>query len=186
LHNRAGGSADDLVRGYDITTTPALAAFAGESSKGDWTLHVQDLARADRGRLMAWSIDLSGRAGAEVEGEDVAGLTIPDNAPGIQRIIALAGSGTVKSVEVEMDISHTFIGDLSLMLSAPDGTAILLHNRAGGSMDNIIRTYTTDNTTALGTFRGTPIAGDWKLAVRDHAAADRGKLNRWALRMERE
>ncbi len=186
LHDRNGGSADDVIRGYDLTTTPALAAFAGEPSDGDWTLHVQDLAKFDRGRLMAWSIDLAGRADAEVEGEDIAGQTIPDNAPGIERAITLAGAGTVKSVEVEMDISHTFIGDLSLMLTAPNGASVLLHNRAGGGSDNIIRAYTPDNTAALATFRGSGIAGDWKLAVRDHAAADRGKLNRWALRVERE
>ena len=186
VHNRGGGSADNLVTEYEPANTPGLTAFAGESAAGDWTLHVQDLAALDRGRLMAWSIDLSGRAGAEVEGEDVSGQTIPDNAPGIERTITLVGDGTVKAIEVDMDIAHTFIGDLSLMLTAPDGTSVLLHNRSGGSSDNIIRTYTPVNTPLLDTFRGVPIAGDWVLAVRDHAFADRGKINRWALKVERE
>ena len=186
LHNRTGGTTDDLMESYDPANTPVLNAFAGEPAAGEWTLHVQDLAAIDRGRLKAWSLDLTGRAGAQVQGEDVAGQSIPDNAPGIERTITLGGNGTVKTIEVELDITHTFIGDLSVMLTAPDGTSVLLHNRTGGSTDNIIRTYTPDNAVALDALRGVPIAGDWTLAVRDHAAIDRGKLNRWALKVERE
>lgn len=186
LHDRSGGNAKDLVRAYDMTTSPALSLFVGEPATGEWTLHVKDLARFDRGRLKSWSIDLSGRADAGVAGEDAAGATIPDNAPGIERTIALDAAGTVNTVEVEMDITHTFIGDLSLILKSPDGTEVILHHRTGGTTDNIIRTYTPDNTAALTAFRGVPISGDWTLAVRDHAAADRGKLNRWSLLIQRE
>ena len=186
LHNRAGGSADNLNRQYDVASTPALSSFAGEPTKGEWTLHVSDLANLDRGRLKSWSIEIFGRAGAEVAGEDLAGKTIPDNAPGIERTIQLTGAGTVSAIEVEIDITHTFISDLSLVLSAPDGTDVVLHNRTGGSSDNIIRTYSLDNTAALAAFQGVGIDGDWTLSVRDHAAADRGKLNRWALLIQKQ
>lgn len=111
---------------------------------------------------------------------------IPDNAPGIERTITLAATGTVKAVEAEVDITHTYVSDLSLVLKSPDGAEVILHNRTGGGSDNIIRRYTPNNTASLTAFRGVPIAGDWTLAVRDHAAADRGKLNRWALVIHRE
>lgn len=186
LHSRSGGNADDLMREFDLASTPALSTFASEPAGGEWTLHIKDLARFDRGRLKSWAIDITGRAAAEAIGEDIAGATIPDNAPGIERTIALAGSGTVGTIEVDMDLSHTFIGDLTLVLTAPDGTEAVLHNRTGGTTDNIIRTYTTENTAALAAFRGAAIDGQWTLAVRDHAAADRGKLNRWALKIQRE
>lgn len=186
LHDRSGGSADNLVRRYDAGSAPALLGLSGEAARGDWTLHVKDLARADRGRLRSWAIELSGRADGEITGSDEAGASIPDNAPGIARTIALAGAGTAKSIEVEIDLTHTFIGDLSLELSAPDGTDVVLHNRTGGGSDNIIRTFSPADTPGMDAFRGLPFAGEWTLAIRDHAAADRGKLNRWTLRIERE
>lgn len=186
LHERSGGSADNLTQAYDVSTKPALSAFDGEPARGIWTLQVKDLARVDRGRLKSWSIDLSGRGGSRVAGEDIAGTTIPDNASGIERTIALADAGTVRTIEVDMDITHTYIGDLSLVLRAPDGTEVILHNRTGGTSDNIIRIYTPKNAATLAAFQGVGIAGDWKLAVRDHAAADRGKLNRWALLIQQE
>jgi subtilisin-like proprotein convertase family protein len=185
LHDRSGGNQDDLVRSLDVTTTPALSALAGTAAQGEWTLHVADLARFDRGRLMSWSLDLSGRDAADAVGEDVAGTQIPDNAPGIERSLSLTGGGTVGEITVEMDIAHTFIGDLSVVLAAPGGQQVVLHNRTGGSSDNIIQTYTLANTPRLSALLGAGIDGDWTLSVRDHAAADRGKLNRWALSIRR-
>ena len=51
---------------------------------------------------------------------------------------------------------HTYIGELLVTLIAPDGSSYLLHNRAGGSTDNIDQTYTTNLSTdpANGTWEG--------------------------------
>jgi subtilisin-like proprotein convertase family protein len=62
---------------------------------------------------------------------------------------------------------------------------VVLHDRAGGSSDNIARTYTAANTPSLAALAGQPIAGPWKLLVSDHEAADVGKLNRWSLTIRR-
>jgi subtilisin-like proprotein convertase family protein len=61
---------------------------------------------------------------------------------------------------------------------------VALHDRVGGSLDNIIRTYTPSTTPALNTLRGQPIQGAWRLRVADLESADVGKLNRWALRLK--
>ncbi|MDQ3266567.1 MAG: proprotein convertase P-domain-containing protein [Myxococcota bacterium] len=50
VHNRQGGSADDLTGSFD------LSAFKGEQAKGTWTLKVEDLAKADTGTLKSWSL----------------------------------------------------------------------------------------------------------------------------------
>ena len=60
---------------------------------------------------------------------------------------------------------------------------MLLHNRSGGSANNIIKTYSMTNTSHLQNLRGDSIAGDWRLHVSDHAGADQGKINRWALQL---
>ena len=92
----------------------------------------------------------------------------------IQDAITVDRSGTAMSVSVAVDITHTYIGDLVIDLIAPDGTAQTLHSRAGGSADDIDRTYTPD-------FDGIGITGDWILRVSDRAGGDTGTLNSWAL-----
>ncbi len=69
---------------------------------------------------------------------------------------------------------HTYIGDLVVSLIAPDGSAYVLHNRAGGSADNIDQTYTVN-------LSSEPANGAWKLRVQDAAAADTGYINSWTL-----
>jgi subtilisin-like proprotein convertase family protein len=86
-------------------------------------------------------------------------------------------------VEVSVDITHTFIGDLSVTLVSPAGTNVVLHQRAGGSADNLIKTFAAANTQGLQTLRGQQIQGTWKLKVADLDAIDVGKLNRWALKI---
>ncbi len=63
------------------------------------------------------------------------------------------------------------------------GTSVVLHNLSGGSDDNLIRAYGVTNTSALQVLRGESISGNWKLKVSDHANADQGKLNRWAIKL---
>ena len=59
----------------------------------------------------------------------------------IQDAITVDRSGTATSVSVAVDISHTYIGDLVVDLTAPDGTSQTLHSRAGGSANDIDQTY---------------------------------------------
>jgi len=184
LHNRAGGSANDLHAEFDSRTVPGLLALAGEPVTGEWGLHVQDLAFVDRGRLQSWSLDITGNQDAAIVVEEHPGVVIPDNIqPGIERSLSVSEAGQLDSIEVELDITHTYIGDLVVELISPDNTSVLLHNRSGGSSDNLIKTYTMLNTASLQAMRGVPIQGDWQLKVSDRAGLDQGKLNRWGLKI---
>ena len=92
----------------------------------------------------------------------------------IRDSITVAHPGTVASVSVIPDITHTFIGDLRLSLISPDGTFRVLHNRAGGAGQDIHQTYEPD-------FGGVDAAGDWTLRIRDYDLYDLGVLNGWAI-----
>ena len=61
LHDKAGGSQNDLKRSYDMASLSDLQTLAGQTIKGTWTLHVRDLAPADVGVLKAWSIRIRTR-----------------------------------------------------------------------------------------------------------------------------
>jgi M6 family metalloprotease-like protein len=191
LHERGGGSKDDIKTAFNIASTPGLNEFAREKMQGDWTLHVQDLAAVDHGQLNSWNLEIIGLVGdgggvddTVVELEETPGLQIPDNDPaGIECTLNAEGSGRLKDIEVRIDISHTYIQDLIVTLVAPSGKSIPLHHRSGGSADNIITTYTRDSTPELTSLDNEPVNGTWRLQVADVAGRDVGKLNRWALRI---
>ena len=191
LHPKGqGGNAHDLTATYDESSRPALSTLRGRGTPGSWRLTVQDLAAADVGRLKRWWLELTtapaGGATQPVQLEESPGVTIPDeSAAGIQRTLVTAEAGEVGSVEVTLDITHTYIGDLRARLRSPAGTEVVLHDRAGGSANNIARTFTAATTPALAMLTGKPIAGGWTLLVSDHEAADVGKLNRWSLTIRR-
>ncbi len=187
LHDRSGGSADDLDRTWDAASSPGLRALDGEPLVGSWTLWVQDLAAVDIGRLETWSLEVTRSTDDVSEVIDSPGATIPDNRQaGITRTVAVAGGGRVRGIEVELDITHTYIGDLRVAVRSPSGREVVLHDRGGGSTDNIRATYRSSAVAALAALHGEPASGDWSLRVVDVAERDVGKLNRWSIKLTRQ
>jgi subtilisin-like proprotein convertase family protein len=187
LHNKNGGSANDIRRAFDSAQTRALSALVGQSLKGDWTLHVQDFAAVDEGRLNRWELEIEGQPDALVELEEAPGTTIPDNKEtGIERTLTAPSAGRVKEVEAAVEITHTYVGDLLVELVSPTGTIIRLHEGTGGTADNLIKTYIRATTPRLQDLHGQTIQGAWRLKVSDRVAREVGKLNRWALKFTRE
>jgi subtilisin-like proprotein convertase family protein len=187
LHDRQGGSANNIRRTYDLQTSPGLGALLDEPVQGNWILRVQDLAARDTGRLKQWELDIDVGSGMVVVLEEFPGTIIPDNKPeGIQRQLETDEEGQIKEVEVSIDITHTYIGDLVVTLVSPDGIQVPLHQRTGRGTDNLITTYTPATKPGLQGLRGEEIKGAWQLKVADLAGLDTGKLNRWGLHLARE
>jgi extracellular elastinolytic metalloproteinase len=183
VHNRAGGSRDNIVTSFRSEDIPALAGLLGDQAKGDWKLQVADLANTDVGTLQHWGLEMNLEAANQTIHQEVApGLAITDNVPsGVSSDITIGQAGTTQGLKVSVDITHTFIGDLRVELVAPSGQSILLHDQSGGSADNLIRSYDSVSSPALEALIGEPTHGSWTLRVRDLAAQDIGKLNRWSL-----
>jgi subtilisin-like proprotein convertase family protein len=99
--------------------------------------------------------------------------------------LAMGAGVTVTSVEVFVDITHTYQGDLTVDLRSPAGTTVRLHNRTGSSTDNIYGWYPGTLTPAgdLGLFAGEVLDGIWTLTVADLAGGDIGTLNEWCLKI---
>jgi subtilisin-like proprotein convertase family protein len=113
-------------------------------------------------------------------------LSIPDNNPtGVSSVINVTGSGAVVSegFNVDINLTHTYISDLRVRLISPSGTSIYLHNRTGGSADDIIGNYPDTLTPAqsLSAFWGEPLDGEWTMVVSDHAGLDTGVLHSWGI-----
>ncbi len=185
LHDKAGASGDDIHRRFDDADTPALQRLIGSGVRGAWRLHVVDTASRDVGVLESWTLEIDvERAHQVVQGEAAPGMSIPDDdAAGISSGIRLDGGGVITDIQVEVDISHTYIGDLQVDLVSPAATLIRLHANEGGGRSDLKRRYESAMFTALQVLEGEAVAGDWMLRVRDLAARDVGTLNRWSVRV---
>jgi len=127
-------------------------------------------------------------------------LPIPDNlGTGVTSTINVSDDKIVEDVNVTVNITHTYDGDLTLTLIPPTGSPIPLSALRGGSGDNFTDTVFDDAA-------GTPIAsgvapftgsfipdspltsangihsiGAWGLKIVDSAASDVGTLQNWTL-----
>ena len=96
---------------------------------------------------------------------------------------SILNSGKVADISITVDILHTYINDLKVDVVAPDGTTIMLHNLAGGSADNIKKTYTTSHM-EVAKLIGTDIQGLWTIRVGDYYAADIGSFESWSVSID--
>ncbi|MFJ8629401.1 S8 family peptidase [Streptomyces sp. NPDC093568] len=104
-------------------------------------------------------------------------VSIPDNGSAIESPITVSGrSGNAPSaLQVGVDITHTYRGDLVIDLVAPDGTSYRLKAASSSdSADNVNTTYTVNASAETAN-------GTWKLRVQDTAAQDTGRVNSWKL-----
>ncbi len=100
--------------------------------------------------------------------------------------IDIADCARIYDISVYVDITHTYIGDLVVTLQSPSGTDIVLHNRTGGSSDDITGTYaisggTLTSAESLSRLVGTNANGEWALQVGDYASGDTGYIERFTL-----
>lgn len=130
--------------------------------------------------------------------------TIPDNTPtGLTDTVTIASNIEIDKIEVDVDIDHTWWGDLIIKLISPDGTESILLDRIGvnpdtgtginGSFGMIGTSFYTDEygysvyeenlsfTFTSNAFWGEESAGDWSLQITDAAGGDIGILNDWQL-----
>lgn len=104
----------------------------------------------------------------------------------------------VADINVALDIEHTFLADLVISLTSPEGTIVTLVSSSCGESRNIVATFDDDspaftcNTNPgiggsvkplgrLSDFNGESLLGEWVLEVRDNAPSDGGRLNKFAL-----
>ena len=80
-----------------------------------------------------------------------------------------------------MDITHSWIGDLRVILVSPSGAEAVLHNRTGYSRHDILKIYRTKVDQSMRVFLGTELAGEWRLKILDLTAEDIGILNSWSI-----
>ena len=132
-------------------------------------------------------------------------LSIPDglgnNQPGefLTVPIEITEDVVISDVNFSIDIAHTYINDLQIILQHPDGTtqAVLFDRNCGGE-DNLDITFDDEASsaivcgsptagifqsggTSLSNFDGLSSAGTWLIGIRDFYNDDAGLLNDYSL-----
>ncbi|MEU0163592.1 M4 family metallopeptidase [Streptomyces sp. NPDC006261] len=104
-------------------------------------------------------------------------VNIPDAGAAVTSAVNVTGiAGNAPSaLKVDVNISHTYRGDLVIDLVAPDGGTFRLKNSSSSdSADNVAATYTVNASSKVAN-------GEWKLKVQDVARYDTGRINSFKL-----
>ncbi len=104
-------------------------------------------------------------------------LNIEDNGT-IEDTLEISQSEVTAGISVDLDITHTYIGDLTVTLVSPAGSEYVLHEESGSGTDDIKRTFEVQAAEE-------DVAGIWTLKVKDSASQDTGVLNSWGVSVKR-
>ncbi len=158
----------------DGTTSTATSPSKTYAAAGTYTVTLTVTDDDGATNTKTSSVTVGGSTGPQTytNGTDFA---IADNST-VESPIAVSGrSGNAPTnASISVNIVHTYRGDLRVDLVAPDGSVYNLHNRTGGSADNLVQTYSRNLSTEA-------LNGTWKLRVNDNANADTGYINSWSV-----
>lgn len=120
--------------------------------------------------------------------------------PTINSTLNIPSGGLIDDVNITMNVTHTWINDLTATLISPAGTQVQLYVQpcVSASIQNIIATFddaganvvcgtnpgisgTVKPTQLLSAFNGQTSTGTWTLRIADGYNQDGGSLNSWSL-----
>lgn len=135
-----------------------------------------------------------------------AGIAPPDGAGTfVCDTFNVTDSAILEDVDIDVQVTHTFLGDLIINVEH-NGTTVELFNRACGTQDNMDVIFDEDGDPAtpcgdlpngprvpssdsiaggagLAAFNGMDKQGDWTICISDNAGLDTGTLDSWSLHL---
>jgi subtilisin-like proprotein convertase family protein len=108
-------------------------------------------------------------------------IAIPDNdVVGVSSsVVADVPCAAVQSVQVRVDITHPFRGDLSIFLTSPESELVVLLAPSNDPTPDVHETFDVDIAA------GQEASGEWVLTVIDDVPPDAGTLDRWSIGINR-
>jgi hypothetical protein len=188
----------DAIAGEDYLIQ--IGGFNGE--RGDGTLTIS-CPPADCHQFPNPNIEYGGFVGTLVSNAPAAPIT--DTAPAFDLIDVTSG-GTIADLDVGVEITHAFIGNLDIDVVAPSQTQIRLYQSETNSDDDMslifddegvdygsVTTWSgsrmqpyelSQGTGSLANFDGEPANGTWGIIIADtFAGSAGGTLDQWSLQI---
>lgn len=187
----ASSYADLPVGGGAVNSTPFRLAIDPAFPCGDvidlnLTFTFNNKAQAGDKTVSAVSFTLGTGTPLGVNLSASPGIAVPDaNSNGATSTIVVSGTGSLVTANfaVDVHVTHPNIGDLRVILTSPAGNSLWLHNRSGGTADNLVGTYPTTLTpvSPFDQIIGQSLDGTWSLKVVDYTAGNTGVLDSWGI-----
>ncbi|MGB0788139.1 MAG: proprotein convertase P-domain-containing protein, partial [Marinirhabdus sp.] len=131
------------------------------------------------------------------------GLPVDDSQGPVSSTITVNDDVEITDLDVDIDVTHTWVGDLTVQLTSPAGTTVTLFD-VGCSANDLTFAFDDEGTgdlanctagtdsdaypeasyvpsNPLAAFDGESTAGDWILTVEDTVGGDAGTFNAWGL-----
>lgn len=165
------------VPGKNITKNfngDMMSDLIGDKSKGEWALKVIDSGARDDGTLEDWTLHLTLANSKKSE------IFIEDQQD-LDSVQVCHQGGKIVSMTADVNIEHSHIGDLICKLIAPSGKSVVLHNKTGGSTNNLVKSFSADD---LKDMKGETAKGKWHIDISDKLKGDAGKLKSWKLNIK--
>ncbi|MER7999828.1 M4 family metallopeptidase [Streptomyces sp. NPDC095613] len=109
--------------------------------------------------------------------ESTTQVAIPDNGAAVTSSLTVSGvaGNAPAALQVDVDITHTWRGDLVIDLVGPSGASYRLKASSGSdSADDVVETYLVNASSEVAN-------GTWQLKVQDVASQDTGRINGFKL-----
>ena len=127
-------------------------------------------------------------------------VTIPSSGtPTVTSDLTIANTGTITDINVQdLEISHTWVEDLTVSLTSPTGTVVTLFDQICGSQNNVLISFDDQSPNAHGSIPCPPVDGltyqpdgsladfntengdgTWILTVADAENQDGGTIDAW-------
>ena len=172
-----GASGESIAPHFGVAVSPAVPAGHKLGFAVRWT------ASEGTGLSEPFFLPAAAAACATVASTDVPRTVLDRQA--VESVLPFPEPWEIETTDVYVDVGHPYSGDLRVTVLSPAGTPVALHQRSGGSADDVTGWFDDQRVPAepLSRLEGEGAAGTWKLRVSDDIPSNTGTLRAWSLRV---
>jgi subtilisin-like proprotein convertase family protein len=202
--------ASDGARDVSVTITSAPSGATVRDADGRTVgttpaMFVLTIPAGQAPEERSWAVDKPGHHGATVTGSTaspalVLHAVLAEQGPAVTQASAsgpvairdyqsarlaidVSADCRIRDAEVEVDVRHSYVQDLRVVLVSPWREELTLQRHSGAGRRDLQHTWRMSEVRALAPLAGRPGRGRWELVVYDDAGADQGTLDRFDLRL---